>query len=245
MKKIKLKYFGIALLIICLIGIRIVMPYIFDQDLVNKNKHTIMENQNLVQLPEVQLKSDTSLEEALTLRRSTREYSTETLSLEEIGQILWAAQGITDDQGHRTAPSAGALYPIEIYLVTTKVEGLSPGVYHYNLDDHKLKKTLDGEKREELFKVSLEQEAILNAPATIVMAAVYERTEKKYKERAERYVHMEAGHVAQNIALQAAVLELGTVTIGAFEDQEVQKTLQFPEDQIPVYVMPIGRIEIN
>lgn len=188
-----------------------------------------------IDLPEPRLKGDLSLEEALARRRSVRQYTEKELSLEELGQLLWAAQGITHPAGYRTAPSAGALYPLEVYAVTPKA------TYHYEPQPHRLVVQAEGDLRPLLHQAALRQEAVLKAPAVIVITAVYARTTQKYGEqRGPRYVHLEAGHAAQNILLQAVALELGAVPIGAFYDDQVQEVLALPSDHQPLYLIPVG-----
>jgi SagB-type dehydrogenase family enzyme len=190
-------------------------------------------------LPEPKLKSQTSVEEALSKRRSVREYEGDSLSIEQVSQLLWAAQGITKEWGGRTSPSAGALYPLEIYLLAGKVKGLKPGLYHYEPGKHSLVQTQEGDLRKKLSEASLDQDEILNAPATIIITAVYARTIKKYEQRGIRYVHMEVGATGENIYLQAESLGLGTVFIGAFEDEKVKMVLEIEEE--PLGIMPLGR----
>jgi SagB-type dehydrogenase family enzyme len=162
----------------------------------------------------------------------------EELSTHEISQLLWAAQGITDPHGFRTAPSAGALYPLELYVV------LESGVFHYDPHAHTLTRGNGGDLRSDLYSVSLRQEAVLNAPMILVVTAVFSRTEAKYgRARSPRYVHLEAGHAAQNTLLQAVSLGLGAVPIGAFEDARVQEVLGLPADHEPLYLIPIGHPE--
>lgn len=202
----------------------------------------ISHNSEIIQLPPPRFESEISIEEALLKRRSVREYKDEPLTLVEVSQLLWAAQGITDqEEGKRTTPSAGALYPLEVYLVAGKVDGLASGVYRYQPLEHGLIKIKEGDRREELAKVALGQEAIKEASIVLVLAAVYERTTVKYGERGIKYVHLEAGHAAQNIYLQAVSLNLGTVTIGAFSDQEVKELLDLPKEEQPLYLMPVGK----
>ena len=191
------------------------------------------------ELPEPKLSSKTSVEEALSKRRSVRDYGKDSLSTEEISQLLWAAQGITARWGGRTAPSAGALYPLEIYVVVGEVKGLVPGLYHYDPGKHSITKKTDGDLRQKLTQASLYQDEIAKAPATFVITAVYERTMKKYRQRGIRYVHMEVGCVSENIYLQAESLNLGTVFIGAFEDEKVKKALGIKEE--PLSIMPVGK----
>ena len=174
-----------------------------------------------------------------------RDYSEQPLTLRELSQILWAAQGITDPSRKlRSAPSAGATYPIEIYIVTgvNGVEGLETGVYRYLVDSHELLLVSKGDTRERLSEASLGQAWIAEAPVSLVIAAEYERTTRRYGDRGVRYVHMEAGHVAENIYLEAAALNLGTVAVGAFDDKEVERVLGLPAAHEPLYVMPIGHI---
>jgi SagB-type dehydrogenase family enzyme len=185
-------------------------------------------------LPEPRLRGLLSFEEALARRRSVRSFTEEELALEEISQLLWAAQGLTAAWGGRTAPSAGALYPLEVYVAT------ADGLYHYVPQGHKAIVVSQADLRPKLWEVALEQDAIRDAPAVFVIAAVYERTAKKYGERAERYVKLEAGHACQNILLQAVALGLGAVPIGAFYDDQVQAALSLPPDHEPLYLIPVG-----
>jgi len=198
-----------------------------------------------ISLPDPRLKGEMSLEEAILNRRSRRDFGDSALALAEVSQILWAAQGITDETGLRAAPSAGALYPLELYLVVGErgVEGLEEGVYHYLPQSHSLQLTLAGDVRQTLARLSLEQMFIAEAPLSLLITGEYERTTKKYGDRGVRYVHMEAGHVAQNVYLQAEALGLGTVTVGAFQDEEIAQALALPPAFRPLYVMPIGRSE--
>lgn len=191
-------------------------------------------------LPVPEFESTTSLESALHDRRSVREFAELPLSLKEVGQVLWAAQGITNERGFRTAPSAGALYPLELYLLVGEVDGLEPGVYKYEPTTHALVWAIDGDLRSDLQASALDQDPIGQAPAVIVIAAAYERTTGKYGEQGIRYVHMEVGSAAQNIYLQAVSLDLGTVLIGAFTDKEIKNLLDMPENEDPLAIMPIG-----
>lgn len=191
-----------------------------------------------IMLPDPKLKGIVSLEEALKNRRSVREFSGKDLGLEDISQILWAAQGITENNfGFRTAPSAGALYPIEVFVAK------SDGFFHYIPNGHKLEKFSSENLKQNLMEASLFQESISTASIVIIITAIYERTTAKYGERGIRYVHMEAGHICQNILLQAAALQLGAVPIGAFSDTEVQKILNLPADCNPLYIIPVGYTE--
>lgn len=197
----------------------------------------------IILLPRPILKSSLSLEEALANRRSVRDFKKGSLNLAEVSQLLWAAQGITDQaEGGRTAPSAGALYPLEVYVVSGMIDSLDAGVYHYYPGDHSLEFITGGDKRKLLSAAALMQGAVQRAPAVLVFTAVYERTTVKYLERGRRYVHMEAGHAAQNVYLQAASLKLGTVVIGAFNDTLVRSILHLGRQESPLYLMPVGKL---
>lgn len=175
-----------------------------------------------------------SLERALESRRSIRDIGPSPLTNQQVSQLLWAGQGVTNPRGYRTAPSAGALFPLELYLVE------EDGVSHYLPEDHTLAPITAGDRREALCRAALEQEAVLQAPVTIVITAVTGRTAAKYGDRATRYVQLEAGHAAQNILLQAVSLDLGAVPIGAFRDGKVQEVLGIPADHEPLYLIPVG-----
>jgi SagB-type dehydrogenase family enzyme len=190
-----------------------------------------------ITLPSPRQTGDMPLEEVIGARRSVREFAGQELSWEEIAQLLWAAQGETDPRGLRAAPSAGALYPLEIYVA------LPDGVYHYLPQGHTIERVTDRDVREDLWQAGLKQEALRQAPAVFVVTAVYERTEAKYGERAERYVHLEAGHAAQNLLLQAVALDLGAVPVGAFYDDQVVDVLGLPSDHRPLYLVPVGHPE--
>ena len=192
-----------------------------------------------MKLPEPKFSSQISLEEAFLNRRSVRAFREDSLTLEEIGQLLWAAQGVTEKWGGRTAPSAGALYPLEIYLLSGEIKGLEPGLYHYHPADHSISQRIAKDLRGEVTEASLNQDQILKAPATLIIAAVYERTTEKYGKRGVRYVHQEVGSVCENIHLQAESLNLGTVWIGAFDDRDVKQVLGIAEE--PLAIMPVGR----
>jgi len=183
-------------------------------------------------------KGSISIEETLNKRRSVRDYKKGPLSLEQVSQLLWAASG--KNLYRRTAPSAGATYPLEIYLVVGEVEGLEPGLYHYSYSRHSLERIREQDIRERLSRAALGQSMIEEAPIDIIIAADYGRTTGHYGQRGIRYVHMEVGHVGQNISLQANALNLGTVMIGAFEDKQVKENLGIKEE--PLYIIPVGKI---
>lgn len=209
----------------------------------NPNFSPESKNPISIKLPEPNYSGEITLEEALLNRRSIRSYQDKPLSLEQVSQLLWAAQGITDySRGFRTAPSAGATYPLEVYFLSGKVTGLSAGLYHYIPERHELILILEGDKRQGLFQASLRQTSIIEAAGVLIFTAIYERTTARYGERGIRYVHMEAGHAAQNVYLQAVSIGLGTVTIGAFEEGRVKKVLNLEERENPLYLMPVGII---
>jgi len=199
-----------------------------------------------ISLPEPKLKSDVSVEEAIYRRRSIRRYSEKPLRLQDLSNLLWAAQGITDPiNKFRASPSAGATYPLEMYLVVKRggVEELTEGVYHYDPYTHTLERISDIDVSEDLYYAAVSQRWVREAPVNIVIACVYERTTLRYGERGVRYVHMEAGHAAENLYLQAVSLGLGMVVVGAFLDGDIQKLLGLPENFKPLYIIPVGRLK--
>jgi len=188
-----------------------------------------------IRLPAAQKKGKVSLEEVLTRRRSVRDFSPQTLELAQIGQLMWAAQGITDPaRGFRTAPSAGATYPLEIYVVAPD------GHFRYVPQTHRLERLSRTDLRSALGVVAGNQSCVRDAAVDVVIAAVLARTSKKYGTRAVRYVHLEAGHAAQNILLQATALGLGGVSVGAFYDPQVKQLLGLPDDHDPLYILALG-----
>ena len=194
-----------------------------------------------VRLPKPQLDGHVSLEQSLARRRSIRNFSNKPLSLQEVSQLLWAAQGITSSHGFRTAPSAGALYPLKVYAVAGNVDKLTAGVYLYDPGEHELHIATEGDLRSALTGAALGQDAILGGAVNIIFTAIYEKTTWKYGQRGIQYVHMDAGHAAQNVCLQATALGLGTVTIGAFRDEKVSEVLKLRRDEVPLYILPVGR----
>ncbi|UCE00703.1 MAG: SagB/ThcOx family dehydrogenase [Chloroflexota bacterium] len=195
-----------------------------------------------ISLPKPVLSSRISIEQALAQRRSIREYSSEPLTLEEISQLLWAAQGINRPGGYRTAPSAGALYPLEVYLVSNQIDQVPAGFYHYNPEGHAIEQLLRGDFRYELSQAGLNQQAIQNAPAVFLITAIYERTTAKYGPRGRQYVHMEVGSAAQNVYLQAYSLDIGTVFIGAFHDDQVKRLFNLASEEQPLCLLPLGKL---
>jgi SagB-type dehydrogenase family enzyme len=194
-----------------------------------------------IKLPQPVHDGRTSLEKTLQERRSIRQYKNAPIALSDLSQLLWASQGISGSGGRRTAPSAGALFPLNVYIIAGNVTGLSAGIYSYDPHKHELTRVAEGDARAEMSKAALGQSSIKSAPAVLVLSAVYERTTVKYGERGIRYVHMEAGHAAQNIYLQAAALNLGTVVIGAFDDDGIRRVLRMTGREHPLYLMPVGK----
>ena len=194
-----------------------------------------------IPLPEPRQDGDVSLEQSLLQRRSIRSFADKPLTLGEVSQILWAAQGITDARGHRTAPSAGALYPLELYLVAGNVDELTPGIYSYKPERHELELLSEGDIRVDLARAALGQTSVRDGALAVVFTAIYKRTTGKYGERGVRYVHIEVGHAAQNLVLQATAMDLGAVTVGAFEDEKVADIMGLPDDEKPLYIIPVGR----
>jgi len=195
----------------------------------------------VVKLPEPRHDSGVSIEETLLKRGSVRDYAGEPLTLGEVSQLLWAAQGTADAEGFRTAPSAGATYPLETYVVVGDVGNLTEGVYRYISAGHKLVKILEGDRRSQLAGAALWASSVKKGAVSIVFTVIYERTTQQYGDRGIRYVHMEAGHAAQNVYLQAVALGLGTVVIGAFRDDQVSEILKLSKNEQPLYIMPVGR----
>jgi len=187
-------------------------------------------------LPKPQKTGKVSIEETLSRRRSVRSFKSQALTESEIGQLLYTAQGISEDgRGLRTAPSAGATYPLEVYLVTAE------GIFHYLPERHALELKKAGDFRESLAEACLDQNSIRTAPASIVFSAVFERTTRRYQQRGERYVHIEVGHAAQNVHLQAVALGLASVPVGAFSDNAVAKVVDVNQNEQVLYLVPVGK----
>ena len=192
---------------------------------------------------------ETSVENALANRRSHRNFQNKALTEEQLSQLLWAAYGVTSPSpdahlrgGLRTSPSAGATYPLEIYAVVGNVEGIEPGVYRYISADHSIERVAEGDVRHELSDAALGQRMVSQAPVTIFYSAIFSRTTDRYGDRGVLYVYIEVGHSAQNVYLQAEALGLGTCAIGAFTDDQVRRLLSLPDDEEPLYLMPVGFI---
>jgi SagB-type dehydrogenase family enzyme len=213
---------------------RVILLILF---LASLGSYLYAEEDMIINLPEPKTKGIVSLEEVINKRRSERSLNGDKLTLEQIGQLLWSCQGITDKtRGFRSAPSAGATYPLEIYLVN------SDGLFYYLPDTHSIKRIKDKDLRRELSQACFGQGFVEDASVDIVICADFKKTTGHYGARGENYVYIEVGHASQNLHLEAVSLGLGSVPVGAFSDNEVQKVLDLPKDIIPIYVIPIGYI---
>ena len=198
-------------------------------------------------LPPYSTSGDVSVEQALASRRSRRNFQDRAISAEQLSQILWAAYGVTYPAPHprfrgglRTTPSAGATFPLEVYVIVGNVEGIEPGVYRYISGNHTLEQVIIGDVREQVGEAAVGQTWAGVAPVALFYSAIFSRTTNFYGERGIRYVYMEVGHSAQNVHLQAEALGLGTVVIAAFFDDMMIEILNLPEDEVPLYLMPVG-----
>jgi SagB-type dehydrogenase family enzyme len=198
-----------------------------------------------VKLPKPKYRGLT-VEEAIEKRRSVRDYSPKAISILQLSQLLFAAQGITGKmygQPLRSAPSAGALYPFEIYLVVNNAQGLPQGIYHYAIRNHELELVKAGDFSSQITSAGLEQEMLGEADVTFVLSAIFDRVRHKYGERGYRYVYIEAGHISQNIYLQAVSLGLGSVSVGAFLDEKVNQLIGIDgHKEAVIYLHAVGTL---
>ena len=200
-------------------------------------------SESLIKLPPPELKGRKSLEEIIAARRSVRRYQADPLSLSQLSQLLWSAQGITAAGRFRAIPSAGATFPLEVYVLAGEqtVENLSAGIYYYEVNSHALSLHLAGDFRADLAEAALGQSFLAICPVNLVICALFTKTTRRYGERGKMYVHIEAGHLGQNIALQAVALGLATVMVGAFDNDQVSKVLALKEQIKPIYIIPVGK----
>lgn len=209
---------------------------------VNKEsaKEKMMQYGDTINLNSVSVKGHLSVEEVLAKRRSVRKYSSSALYIKQISQLLWAAYGITNEEGNRTAPSAGALYPIKIYLVSHHIAGVASGIYEYLPQPHQLIKFKDGDYKKDMYYACLEQNMFLEAAAVIVYSVNYKKVAARYGNRATRYADMDVAHSSQNVYLQAEALGIGTCAVGAFEDDKMQQIIGCDSNYKVIYLMPLG-----
>ncbi|MFC2019585.1 SagB/ThcOx family dehydrogenase [Chloroflexota bacterium] len=201
------------------------------------------DNARTIELPPPAETGAISVEEAIARRRSRRHFTPQPISLQQLSQLMWAAQGISDPRrGRRTVPSAGATFPLEIYVACGQngADEIDAGIYHYDVAGHSLNRHHSGDIRFELAEAALGQKYIHQAPLNIIICALYERTSQRYGSRGERYVDTEIGHAGQNIYLEATALGLATVAIGAFQDELVSQALRLDRGCRPRYIMPVG-----
>lgn len=185
-----------------------------------------------------------TVEKAIANRRSQRDFTGETMSLAELSHLLHYSSGITDKrQGLRAAPSAGATYSIKVYAIVNNVEGVAKGTYHYLIESHELELLRDGDFRNEMSQAALQERMFKQANVILALSAVFQRTRQRYRERAERYICLEAGHIAQNTYLVATSLGLGACAIGAFYDDEFNRLLGLDgENESVLYLLAVGKI---
>jgi SagB-type dehydrogenase family enzyme len=210
----------------------------------NLEKNNSNMEENLITLPEPVIDGKMSVEQALHLRRSVRSYADIELTIEQVSQLLWATYGVTKRSHnvlYKTAPSAGATYPLEIYLFVGKVKDIGAGLYRYLPETHSLKLESKGDVRQQLAKACLEQRMIEQAPVTIIFSVVAERISRRYGDRGkDRYICMDIGHAAQNLYLQATAMGLATCAVGAFRDEELHEVISVPAEEQILYLMPVG-----
>ena len=199
----------------------------------------ISSQEKVINLKKPSFKSSVSVEEALKARRSVRDYSNKPLTLDEISQLLWAGQGITNKRGFRTNPSAGAAFPMELYLATHNVTGIAPGLYHYSPQKETLSLVKEGSLRDQISGTEIYQKNVGKSAAVIIISGDFKRMAERHGIHNFRFVSMEAGSIFQSIGLQAQTLNLGTVVVGAFKEYELKKILGIKED--PLVIMPLGR----
>ena len=195
----------------------------------------------IINLPEPKTKGYLSIEEVLLKRRSVREYLPESLSLAEISQLLWSAYGITSEEGFRTAPSAGGLFPLNIYLAAVNVRELDQGLYRFDAINHSLEPMKSGEYSGQLTAGTFFQDYIASAAAVLIISADYTGPHEKYGDQGPKFTCMDLGHLGQNVHLQAVSLDIGTVAVAAVRPGEIEKILKLKEGEEVLYLMPLGK----
>ena len=198
-----------------------------------------------IDLPKPTTKGTMSFEEATSKRRATRAFTADPLTLAQVSQIMWAAQGITTTSGpaKRTVPSAMAMYPLTVYVVVGegKVTDLPAGVYKYVTDGHKLELVRDGDHHADVVAAAMNQNSVQTAPITVVIAADSAKMKERFKERADSFVNIEVGAAGQNIQLESVCLGLASVTAGMFDPAKLREAVGAPDSQVPLYILPIGK----
>ncbi len=221
----------------------ILIIFVITTSFIFTNDNYAIKMSKIIKLPQPKYDGSTSLEQALLKRRSIRNYSKKPLSINEVSQLLWSAQGITDkEKSFRTVPSAGALYPVETYLIVNNVENVEQGIYKYDVEEHKIVMIRKGYFNEQLSFAALNQSCVKDASVIVILCADYAKTTRRYGDRGIKYVHIEIGHSAQNVQLQTVSLNLGSVVVGAFDDEKVKKILNISNTEHPLYIIPIGKL---
>jgi SagB-type dehydrogenase family enzyme len=194
-----------------------------------------------IRLPEARRVGPMSVEAALWERRSTRTFARDSLALADLGQLLWAAQGVNRPNAHRTAPSAMATYPLELYVVASRVRDLPAGVYHYTPATHEVERLAAGDRLAELASSAARSAWVGDAAAVVVFAGAFDRAGSRMRDRAERWIAIEVGAAAQNLALEAAALGLGSTFVGSLQDSTLTRIAMLAPGQRPMGLMPVGR----
>ena len=233
-------------IILLVVFVGVLGAYYFYQP--NKSSSTTSANRyviNVTYLPSPQLSGNMSVETAIQNRRSVRSFSNQALNISSISQILWSAQGITDNQSNlRATPSAGQVYPLEMYVVVGNgsVNGLAPGAYHYVPSNNTLEKTVNGDLRSQLSSIATGQQSVNQAPVDFVITGNYKKMIDKYKDPTlcTRFVDIEAGHAGENMYLEAESMGIATVAIGSFNETQITQLLELPQNETPLYIFPTG-----
>ncbi len=196
-----------------------------------------------MKLPQPKTEGTISVEQVVAQRRTVRAYSSQAIAQDQLSQLLWSAQGITGSSGYkRAAPSAGALYPMDVYAVVGRdgVARMEAGVYHYEPKGHRLTPITGQDLRNQVARASLSQMWMAQAPINLVISAEYSRATGKYGRRGVRYALIEAGHIGQNLFLQAEALGLKAGIVGAYHDEQLIEIMKIPRSHEPLLIMPIG-----
>jgi SagB-type dehydrogenase family enzyme len=231
---------GIKMKKMLLIGIAVIFSIAGVYMFTNGKKAEKKEEKNVIYLPKPQFSGKISIETALLKRRSIRKYTDSPLTLKETGQLLWAAQGITNERGFRTAPSAGAVYPMNLYIIVQNAGGMEKAIYRYIPQGHKLLKIKNTSKIN--FSKISRQSWISKASVIFVITADYKRISEVYGGWGVKFANMEAGHIAQNIQLQGVSIAVGSCVVGAFEGIEISALLNLTQKETPVYLVAVGKI---